>query len=465
VLDNVLPAKISLEEWSARFEQLSEKNIRRYLYYHNHRWGNYLQPPATFMIYGARELKRLQYDNSLAALRMWGFVFNESERLFRARQTGKKVIATMGDLGTVPIIVMAFPQCIPFYPECIWWTPFFNESTVLLDTASKLGAPEAACYSRAALAAFFKRAYFPKPDMIFASTGATCDDFASTIQSIEDLGHEIVWIEVPFRRSPSHAGGKEAWVEIKDGYTYPKRFEDYLINEYHRVWDTMVSLTGTSSEATLSESIRKTNRLRALVMDILCISNDARIAPLPALELMTVEFGNLHGYADIDEWISILEMILNTIKERVKRRVGILSEDAVPIAWINPSADPYLLNFVEDCGLRVVATEYVIKQSLVMIDETIEPFRALARSFLHASLIGTSRQRIRAINEAVQEEKIKGILITNMIGGSHCAMETKLIERMIDTIPVLSVDVPPPSGMTEQIKTRIAAFAEMLHEQ
>jgi benzoyl-CoA reductase/2-hydroxyglutaryl-CoA dehydratase subunit BcrC/BadD/HgdB len=43
-------------------------------------------------------------------------------------------------------------------------------------------------------------------------------------------------------------------------------------------------------------------------------------------------------------------------------------------------------------------------------------------------------------------------------------METKLMERMIDTVPVLSLDVPPPPGITEQIKTRIEAFAETLHD-
>ncbi len=412
------------------------------------------------MVYGARQLKRLQFDNSLAALRMWGFVFNESERLFRARQSGKKIIATMGDLGTVPVIVMAFPECTPFYPECIWWTPFFNESSVLLDTASELGAPEAACFSRAALAAFFKKAYFPVPDRIFASTGATCDDFTSTIQSIEHLGFEVTWLEVPFRRTCSDGTYDDAQIEAG----FPNRTEDYLVKEYSRIWDIMAELTGKKNTDMLSESIRKTNRLRTLVRDIRDKTYNAETAPFPALELMTIEFGNLYGYADIDEWISILEQVRDTIRYRVERGTGIQPENAVPIAWINPSADPFLLNFVEDLGLRVVNTEYVIRQALVQIDETMEPFRALARSFLHASLIGSTRQRIDSILRSIDEGKIKGVLITNVLGGSHCAMETKLMERMIDRVPVLSLDVPPPPGITEQIKTRIEAFAEALHD-
>jgi hypothetical protein len=410
------------------------------------------------MVYGARQLKRLQFDNSLAALRMWGFIFNESERLYRAKQSGKKIIATMGDLGTVPVIVMAFPGCVPFYPECIWWTPFFNESTVLLDKASELGAPEAACFSRAALAAFFKKAYFPIPDRIFASTGATCDDFTSTIQSIENLGFHITWIEAPLRRSRPDSIG----TEYRD--TFSPRFEDYLIKEYRRIWEIMAGLTGTADMDMLSASIRKINKLRALVNTIKHDTYDAEIAPFPALELMIIEFGNLYGYADIDEWISILKQVYVTIQRRIARKTGIQPKNAVPIAWVNPSADPYLHNFVENLGLRVVDTEYVIRQALVPIDETIEPFRALARSFMHASLIGSTRQRIGSVLRAIDQGKIKGVLITNVLGGSHCAMETKLMERMIDTVPVLSLDVPPPPGITEQIKTRIEAFAETLHD-
>jgi len=460
---DLTPRKISLTEWSERFKHLSDDEIGHYIYFDNRSWGAYLQPPATFMVYGARQLKRLQLDNSLAALRMWGFVFNESERLFRARQIGKKIIATMGDLGSVPVIVMAFPDCIPFYPECIWWTPFFNESTVLLDKASEMGTPEAACFSRAALAAFFKKAYFPEPDRIFASTGATCDDYSSVMQSIENLGLDITWIEAPFRRSSIPEGKGDKYINTDNGFNYHKRFEEYLAAEYRKVWRNMANFTGTNDLNLLNASIKKTNVLRKLVTEILHATFNAAIAPFPALELMTLEFGNLYGYADIDEWISILTMIQDTITTRINHKIGIQPENAIPIAWINPTADPYLLNLVEDLGLRVVSTEYVIRQALVTIDETIDPFQALARSFMHASLIGSTRQRIVSVKKAIDQGKIRGVLITNMLGGSHCAMETKLMEKMINSVPVLSLDVPPPPGITEQIKTRIEAFAEALY--
>jgi hypothetical protein len=461
VFKNLKPNKIALREWSRQFREIDDNTIHKYRYYGNPEWGLYLSPPATFMVYGARELKRLKFDNSLAALRLWGFTFNESERLFRARQTGKKVIAVMGDLGTIPVIVTSFPNCIAFYPECTWWTPFFNESTVLLDKASELGIPEASCFVRATLAAFSKKAYFPKPDLILASTGASCDDYSSIMQQVENLGYEFTWLEIPYRRDRGE-NAHDSPSKIADGKRNNERLEKYLVKEYQKAWDKMVDLTGIDDINLLSDNIKKTNVLRRLVNAIKESCHESHVAPFPALEMLVVEFGNLYAYADFDEWTSILQMVHETIRERTRRGAGVLNRDALPVAWVTPTADPVLLNIMEDAGCRVVASEYVINQAMVEIDEDIDPFHALARSFTKASLIGSTRERIKRIKAKIESEQVAGVIITNMLGASHCAMETRLIERMLDKVPVLAIDVPAPPGITEQLKTRIAAFVETL---
>ncbi|MDH4210220.1 MAG: 2-hydroxyacyl-CoA dehydratase family protein [candidate division WOR-3 bacterium] len=462
MFEDLIPQKISLKEWSRQFRMLDDSQIKKYRYYTNDEWGHYLSPPATFMVYGARELRKLKFDNSLAALRLWGFTLNESERLFRARQSGKRIIATMGDLGTIPVIAMAFPDCIPFYPDCTWWTPFFNESTVLLDKASELGTPEASCFVRSTLAAFYKMAYFPKPDLLFASTGASCDDYSCIMQMVADLGYELNWLEIPYRRKLRDYHAEEKYSGTEHGFQYPERFETYLVNEYKRVWQKMQALTNIGDLEKLRESIKKNNRLRRLVDDIKNLTTEADTAPFPGLEMMVIEFGNLYGYADTDEWLDILEMIKETVTGRVKKGIGVLHSDAIPLAWVTPTADPLLLNIVEDMGGRVVATEYVINQALTEIEEDIEPFRALARSFMNASLIGSTEERIRHISENIASGRIAGVIITNMLGCSHCSMETRLIEQNLKNVPVLAIDIPAPLGITEQLKTRIAAFIEML---
>ncbi len=461
----IIPKKIGLDAWSKQFQDFPDETIKKYRYYNNNEWGVYLSPPATFMVYGLRELKRLKFDNSFESLRMWGFVFNETERLFRARQINKKIIATMGDLGIVPILVLSFPDCVPFYPECLWWTPFFKESTELLDTASKLGTPEATCFSRVVVSAFHKRSYFPKPDLIIASTGASCDDYSCVMQVVEDMGYEIMWVEIPYRKNPEFMLIKPKIQELEkteQGFSYPKVIEEYLVKEYHRIWERLFKLTGVNNPHRLVETIKKVNRLRSLVAEIKTLNARAEVAPLPGLEMMTIEFGNLYGYADFDEWLDIIQMIHALVKNRVEKGVGVLKKDAIPIAWITPSADPYLLNLVEEIGCRIVETEYVINQAMVKIEEDIEPIRALARSFINGSLIGSPAERVKNIKERIAKKEIRGVLITNMLGASHCAMETRIMERLLSDVPVLSLDVPAPFGITQQIKTRLEAFVETI---
>ncbi|UCG30692.1 MAG: 2-hydroxyacyl-CoA dehydratase [candidate division WOR-3 bacterium] len=462
MFENIAPQKIDLRQWSTQFRLLEDTDIKQFKYYGNDEWGVYLSPPATFMVYGARELKKLKFDNSLSALRLWGFAFNESERLFRARQSGKHIVAAMGDLGTVPVITMSFPECVPFYPDCTWWTPFFNESTVLLDKASELGTPEGSCFVRSTLAAFHKMAYFPKPDILFASTGASCDDYSCIMQMVEDMGYELNWLEIPYRRHRKDYHVEERYTKTAHGFEYPERFETYLVDEYKRVWHKMKQLTGTDDTERLKQSINKNNRLRRLTHEIRELTHNANIAPYPGLEMMVIEFGNLYGYADIDEWLNILSMVKETILGRIEKGLGVLRPDAIPLAWVTPTADPLLLNIVEDLGGRVVATEYVINQALVEIDEEIDPFVALARSFMDASMIGSTEERIRNITTGVDSGKVAGVIISNMLGCSHCAMETRLIEEKLKRVPVLAIDVPGPLGITEQLRTRIAAFLEML---
>ena len=447
------PARVSFEEWLELFERVPDELIERYHYYGNDEaWSKYLFPPQTFAIYGARHLKRLKFDNSLAALRMWGFVQNETERLFRARQTGRQVIATMGDLGAVPVFVNSFPGCVAFYPDCIWWTPFVMESRVLFDAAAELGIGDATCFSRAALGAFSKHSYFPDPDLVIASTGASCDDYSGVEQLAERFAEQMLWVEMPARcgMGPMGPTGR------------------MLVKEYERVVDTMTKLTGHKlAEDELRAGIRHTNAVRKTVTRLRELAYGRGV--LPALEMMVVEFGNLHYYSDIAEWSAVLEHLLATAEERAARCERVLSEDALRVVWVTPPADPLLLTYVEDSGARVVGTEYVINQALEVIDESKPGLEAIAESFMAASLIGTSRQRAESVIRQARERQAEGVIISGILGGSHCAMETRLISDFVKQeldLPVLEFDVAPPSNeIGRQLQTRIDAFLEVLRSR
>jgi hypothetical protein len=468
-------ARVTFDEWGRLFERVPTALLDRYHYFRREQeergglepWSAYMFPPQTFAIYGCRHLKRLRFDNSLASLRLWGFVQNETERLFRARQVGRKVVACMGDLGAVPVIVNSFPELVAFYPDCIWWTPFVMESNVLFDAAAELGIGDATCYSRAALGAFAKHAYFPVPDLVIASTGASCDDYSGVEQLAGRFAGEMVWVESPFRRERlgCHACAGESEQTPETRVPYDPASRDFLVREYERVVERLEALAGRKlTDAMLREGIGKANRVRRLTRRLRELT--FRHAALPALESMVVEFGNLHHYSDIDEWPEALQHLRTTCEARAERGETVVAGDALRVAWVTPPADPLFLNYLEDGGARVVGTEYVIGQALEGIAEDKPGLEAVAESFMAASLTGSTRQRVEAVLRQCRENDAEGVIISGVLGGSHCAMESRLVARYVREeleLPVLEFDVPPPAReINRQLRTRIDAFLEVL---
>ncbi len=447
--------RVTFDEWDDIFAAIPDELIERFHYFppNDEPWSKYLFPPQTFAIYGARHLRRLKFDNSLAALRLWGFVQNEGERLFRARQTGRKVVAVMGDLGPLAVIVNSFPGCVAFYPDCWWWTPFAMESKVLLNQAEELGMGEASCFSRAALGAFAKHSYFPDPDLVIAATGASCDDYSAVESLVAGMFHEVLWVETPRRPVDRDEAA---------------RLERLLVEEYGRVIRALEELTGTTlTEPLLLEGIKRANRIRRLTERLRVLAYQDGV--LPALEMMVVEFGCLHYYSDITEWGAVVEQLVNTAEGRKEKGERVLPADALRVGWITPPADPLLLTYVEDQGARVVATEYVINQARVEMDEGLPPLVAIARTLLAGSLIGSSRSRVEGFLSEAAARQAEGVIVSGLLGGSHCAMESRLIADYIKsrlTLPVLEFDVAPPNKTIDrQTQTRIDAFLELLRSR
>jgi hypothetical protein len=142
----VEPRKLSLDEWDSRYEQLTRAGLREPSY------GGPLRRHV--LLEGDLRLRHLRFDNSAAALRLWNFLLTENQRLHAARVRGDKIIGTMKDLGTVPVMAYALPGLRAFYPDGAWWTPCLMEcSDGLLQQAEQLGVDASFCPVRAMLAA------------------------------------------------------------------------------------------------------------------------------------------------------------------------------------------------------------------------------------------------------------------------------------------------------------------------
>jgi len=449
-----MPKQITLEEWDLRYEQL--KKAGKYQPAYGGPLGRHVED-------GDQRLLRLRYDNSAAALRLWNFLLTEEDRLHESRMAGRKIVGTMKDLGTVPVMAYCFENIVAFYPDGAWWIPCVMElGAGLLQIADSLGIDESFCPVRAMLGAFVTGAHFPIPDLLICSVGATCDDFSAIAQRLNGLGHPILWWEIPHRRNPE---SNETGVNLPGGYSAPKCQVKFVKSQLHGIKTALEDLAGEKlDEQKLFTGIQKANQVRRLLAELRQLAFTAERCPIPALEMLIAEMLAIHFCSNRQETINVLKELLDEVKSRVRDCKGILNVDAARIFWINPVADLQVMNLLEDCGGRICGTEYLFTHALDEIPEDLPPLEALARMALADPMVGSSIDRAQRICHDIRLFGAEAVLISRIPGASHCALEGRVISEIVRDkfdIPVLEIEVPPVTdSMRPTVRTRLEALVE-----
>jgi hypothetical protein len=452
---NTAPRKLNLDEWDDRYEQLRRDGLREPAY------GGPLRRHVV------REkdfrLQQLQFDSSPAALRLWNFLLTENERLHQARANGDKIVGTMKDLGTVPVIAYALPGLRAFYPDGAWWTPCLMEcSDKLLQQAEAMGIDASFCPVRAMLPAFENGEHFPKPDLLICSTGAVCDDFSAIAQRLQHRGHPILWWEMPRRREPTSG---EAACELPGKLFAPKIQVDCVRTELQCVGQALGELAGkTLADNFLEAGIREANKVRQLLAALRNTVYSAPAAPLPALEMLVAEMLAIHFCSDRGETIAVLGGLLAEVQARVRQNRFVISADAVWIFWVNPVADLRAMNLLEELGGRICGSDYMFTHALDLIPENLPPLEALARTALADPMVGPTADRAARIVRECRSSRAEAVVVSRIPGASHCAREGEIIREIVRQqigIPVIELEIPPVcDAMLTNLGSRLQALLE-----
>lgn len=449
------PRKISLADWDARYAALRAAGMRE---------PDYGGPLRRHVEEGDDcRLLSLRFDNSPAALRLWNFLLTEEDRLHAAVAQGKKLVGTMKDLGTVPVMAFALPNLVAFYPDGAWWIPCLMEDrTNLLQIADSLGLDESFCPVRAMIGAFVGRQHYPIPGLLTCSVGAVCDDFSAIAQRLEGLGHPIFWWEMPHRRRPDPG---ESSVSLPGGMLAPQSQVDFVREELDRVRRALEDYSGEAlSEERLAVGIHTANRFRSLLEELRSEVFSAPVCPIPALELLIAEMLALHFCSDQNEAIAVIEDLLAETRRRVVAGVGVLPADSVRVFWINPVADLRAMNLLEELGGRICGTEYLFSHALTPIPENLPPMAALARMALADPMVGSPVDRATLICRDVERFGAQAMVLSKIPGASHCAWEGQVIGEIVKErcrIPVVEIEVPPVADAVEpSLGTRLEALLE-----
>ncbi len=449
-----MPRQITLQEWDRAYERLQAAGVPQPAY------GG---PLGRHVADGDTRLLKLRFDNSPAALRLWNFLLTEEDRLRAARDSGRKLIGAMKDLGTVPVMAYSLDNLVAFYPDGAWWIPCVMEvNSGLLQIADSLGIDESFCPVRAMLGAFITGAHFPIPDLLTCSVGATCDDFSAIAQRLNGLGHPILWWEIPHRRLPEE--GEEA-VHLPGGFTAPRRQIEFVKGELERVRIALQDLAGRPlDDEALVRGIAKSNRVRGLLARLREVVFTATPCPMPALEMLIAEMLAIHFCSDQDETIAVLQELLDEVNRRVVVGTGYLSAQAARVFWVNPVADLQVMNLLEDCGGRICGTEYLFAHALDPIPPDVPPMEALAQMALADPMVGSAQDRAARIVAEIRRFDAEALIVSRIPGASHCALEGEIIGDIVRAecgIPVLEIEVPPlTDAVYPSLRTRLEALVE-----
>ena len=449
-------AKIDFESWNAEFRRFGAEAKTALS---SPAKGGPVMPvlstPQCFVeLEGNLRLRSLRFDNSLASLRLWSFLLSENDRLVASRRAGKKIIGTLKDLGTIPVIVYSSSRAVAFYPDGAWWIPCLMEmSEGLLRIADAAGFGDEVCPVRATLAAFLNQAHFPTPDLLVAAAGACCDDMSCVMQRVADLGLPMVWWELPYRR----------------GAVTPELVR-FVAAEFDKIRRAVGAVIGEDiTDDMLSAGIRKANRVRGILARIRDLAYGTTPAPFPALESQICEMLAIHFCSDLEQCLAVLTHVLETVERRVAAGEGVLPRDSCRVVWVNPVADLRIMNLFEEAGGALAGIEYRFRHVLVLISEDRPPLEALAATALQDPMIGTAQYRAQIVVDEARRYGAEGVIISQIPGASHCATEGVVIRQEVQRalgIPVLEIVAPPLSDATiGQLATRFEGFFEIIRSR
>lgn len=450
------PRQLGLEELAQRHAELVRRGLREPWY------GG----PLTRHVEreGDLRLRHLRFDNSAAALRLWNFLLTENQRLREARAQGAKLVGTMKDLGTVPVMAYALPHVRAFYPDGAWWTPCLMEcSDRLLDQAEALGIDATFCPVRAMLGAFQNEEHFPRPDLLISSTGAICDDFSAIAQRLEHLGHPVLWWEMPRRRAPEPG---EATCTLPGGLQAPQIQVNCVREELQRVAEALGRLADCElDENRLRTGIQIANQVRRQLHTLRETVYAAAGSPLPALEMLVAEMLAIHFCSDREESLAVLADLTTEAEARVQAGRFVIPEDAVRVFWVNPVADLRAMNLLESCGGRLCGADFMFTHALDFIPEDRSIFTALAESALADPMVGSALDRARRVVTECRKFRAEAVVVSRIPGASHCPWEGTLIREHVTTqigLPVVEIEIPPVcDALLPALRTRLQAVMEI----
>lgn len=223
-------------------------------------------------------------------------------------------------------------------------------------------------------------------------------------------------------------------------------------------------------EEDLKAAIKLRNRERTALREFYELGK-LNPPPISGLEMLKVLYGASFKM-DKEEQIRDLNKITSELSANHENGITKVSKDAKRILITGcpiGGATEKVVKLIEENGGVVVCFENCsgVKGNYVLVDEEKEPMEALTEKYLSVpcSCMSPNNDRLKLISTLIDEYKADGVIDVILQACHTYNVESYSVKRHVTAnngIPYLSLETDYSQTDVEQLKTRIAAFIEML---
>jgi benzoyl-CoA reductase/2-hydroxyglutaryl-CoA dehydratase subunit BcrC/BadD/HgdB len=192
--------------------------------------------------------------------------------------------------------------------------------------------------------------------------------------------------------------------------------------------------------------------------------------PVMGAEQLKLNYGQLFKF-DLDEKNEELRRMIDKVKADYDAGVRNVPENAkrilitgCPLAGVTEK----VVTAIEESGGVVVVYENCVgyKPVALNVDESIEPYKAIADRYLQigCSVMTPNTNRYDLLTQLCKDFKVDGVVEMVLTACHTYAIETAEIRKLMQSqdIPFISVETDYSTSDAAQLKTRLAAFLEMM---
>ncbi|MDD4593384.1 MAG: double-cubane-cluster-containing anaerobic reductase [Parabacteroides sp.] len=225
----------------------------------------------------------------------------------------------------------------------------------------------------------------------------------------------------------------------------------------------------TITDEDIKHAVKLKNEERKLLKEFYELSKSLP-PPISGREQLKVLYGSQFKF-DIEAKNKELRETIDKVKadyengvENVPKTAKRILITGCPLAGVTEK----IVTAIEESGGVVVAYENCIgvKPANRLVDEDGDPYKALAERYLNigCSVMTPNNNRMELLTSLVDEFNVDGVVEMTLQACHTYNIETNIVRNLLQKqdIPFISVETDYSTSDVAQIKTRMAAFIEMI---